>query len=279
MRKVIDVSGLDSDELKAFLADPDNSAVVTDIMAIEGLKHKGRPGDELAFFRRMLEPIADHTNRVAVLNPTRELHKTRPHAGLSSEDLIDRQATMDFRLFVTAVMGGVQSEITRHIEANQIRGRGFFDQLIARGGPELMRVGLTEQANKWPENVVKDLRAGRPIGKEFYDYACALILTSTAYSIEHHFPGQADIAPNREDVFYWLPFRYGAAMHALAAYWIKHGGHTTAKPDKLRNDAVDMFCVAYGTFFDGIITDDAKLKEIYLLTADILKNSFGISPA
>ena len=58
-------------------------------------------------------------------------------------------------------------------------------------------------------------------------------------------------------------FRYSLCSYSLALKWIMDGGYDSISNDKLRNDFIDMVYAAYATFFDGIITKDKKLLEIY----------------
>jgi len=63
---------------------------------------------------------------------------------------------------------------------------------------------------------------------------------------------------------------YSIALYALAIRWLSVGGHSSAKPKALRNDGIDMFYVAYGTAFDGVISKDTKLLEIFELASAVL---------
>ena len=41
------------------------------------------------------------------------------------------------------------------------------------------------------------------------------------------------------------------------------GGAARTKPEKLRNDIVDISFVVYGSFFDGLMSADKKANELY----------------
>lgn len=58
-------------------------------------------------------------------------------------------------------------------------------------------------------------------------------------------------------------FRYSLCTYSLVLKWIMKDGYNNVSNDKLRNDFIDMVYAAYATFFDGIITKDKKLLEIY----------------
>ena len=58
-------------------------------------------------------------------------------------------------------------------------------------------------------------------------------------------------------------FRFAIGSFLMALRWISDGGPTNVKAEKLRNDIIDMGYVAYATFFDGLLTRDKKMQELY----------------
>jgi hypothetical protein len=59
------------------------------------------------------------------------------------------------------------------------------------------------------------------------------------------------------------PFRFALCAYLLFEQWVADGRPKLVRADKLRNDVVDVSFAAYGTFFDGLLTADKKLKVIY----------------
>lgn len=45
-------------------------------------------------------------------------------------------------------------------------------------------------------------------------------------------------------------------------------------PSKLRNDFADMGIVAYATFFDGLLSNDRRMVDLFQQTCAILKYIF-----
>jgi hypothetical protein len=82
--------------------------------------------------------------------------------------------------------------------------------------------------------------------------------------------------PDLVDALYWMPFRYSVAIQALTLKWIVAGGYQSAKSENLRNDTNDMFYVAYGTCFDGVLTNDLKLLELSAFAKEILLRAYSI---
>jgi hypothetical protein len=56
--------------------------------------------------------------------------------------------------------------------------------------------------------------------------------------------------------------------------WLRVGAAPNADPKKSRNDAVDTTIVAFATYFDGLLTDDAKAIELHRNASFLLKCFF-----
>ena len=64
--------------------------------------------------------------------------------------------------------------------------------------------------------------------------------------------------------------RFALSGMVYLVHRIEFGGFGEAKPEKLRNDVVDLSFSAYATYFDGLLTGDRKLVSIYEFTAALL---------
>jgi hypothetical protein len=54
------------------------------------------------------------------------------------------------------------------------------------------------------------------------------------------------------------------------------GGAHQAKPERIRNDLVDVTFAVFATYFDGLLTGDKKIDEIYHETDWVLTHVFVI---
>jgi hypothetical protein len=71
-----------------------------------------------------------------------------------------------------------------------------------------------------------------------------------------------------------LIFRLAIAIRLLALRWAEHGGGVAdARPERLRNDFVDLTYGAVATYWDGFLTMDKKAFDIYSET-EYLANDF-----
>jgi hypothetical protein len=67
-----------------------------------------------------------------------------------------------------------------------------------------------------------------------------------------------------------LMFRIALAYYIQTLLRFSTGADATANPLKYRNDMVDCSYVAYASFFDGLLTADRRLQEIYHHTRLVL---------
>jgi hypothetical protein len=48
-----------------------------------------------------------------------------------------------------------------------------------------------------------------------------------------------------------------------ALWWIKSGSQLPKRLDRARNDFIDLWLAVYGTYFAGLITEDAKAQWMH----------------
>ena len=92
-----------------------------------------------------------------------------------------------------------------------------------------------------------------------------LLLTALLFGNRRKIPQKFD------QVKYSYAFRFYLACYVLELWWISNGGIDIKACDKLENDIIDMSYVAYGTFYDGVLSRDKKLKEIYIICQKVIE--------
>lgn len=265
MRKILDFGANNSEQLKEFFAaSPTNTVIVTDMMGIESLKRDG-----LENHRRSFEILARCADRVIVLLPSGIAARLPPDQQRFPDNLIDRNATTGFPTFCAATLGNNSPHVLAKIAENQAKARRFADGVAANIG--VFREAITGMLGNFSPAILAELRSGRmshadPSVLRHIRTNGALIAKG---QFAKFFPGQP--MPPSDELFHWLPFRYAVALYAIGFRWAVIGGHDSAKAATLRNDGIDMFYVAYGTAFDGVISRDAKLLEMAEVVAAALK--------
>lgn len=69
--------------------------------------------------------------------------------------------------------------------------------------------------------------------------------------------------PRAEELPYTFIFRFALCAYLHALRWIIAGDAGDRKMEKFVNDMVDVMIAAYGTCFDGVMSDDKQTIEIY----------------
>jgi hypothetical protein len=271
MKKVIDASGLRSPELSSYLsASTANLAVLSDYAAMESFK-----GSAAVNIRNALRIVSRHPKQVLVLKSTGKIASLRPRRTGLHARLIDHRQTAGFPSYCRAILDGAASveDVNYDIVLKELAADGHFATLAA--DTEVIRTGMVVLFQSYPPDDLKSLRAGRQISGAFSDRVVDDILRITARSFRHSTAG-ADM-PSTDDAMFSFQFRYALCSYVLALKWAADGGYETAHASKLRNDFTDATYAAYATFFDGLITKDKKLQEVYRLSVWLLRNIFSVT--
>ena len=172
------------------------------------------------------------------------------------------------------MLAGSDPRIVGTIETEQTKVQVFFEKAEKLVDKEL-RASISEYKKAIPPSKLAEWRKSKPLSNEQLNFAHSMIAGITERHYEQLFPN--DPLPNSEDALYWIPFRHSVALQALTLKWIRDDGHLAAKVATLRNDSIDMFYVAYGTIFDGVLSSDSKLLELCVLADTILRYAYGLS--
>jgi hypothetical protein len=73
-------------------------------------------------------------------------------------------------------------------------------------------------------------------------------------------------------------FRYALCGYVSILKRIEDGGAGKTKPEKLRNDVIDVNFAAFATYFDGLITSDKRARETYAEAEFLLREAFAMPP-
>jgi hypothetical protein len=267
MKKVIDANFFQNPELENYLkSDKGNMVVFTDCACMEA--HKGNALENLP---KSLEIVSKFPEQVLVLKGTRDVVKlTLTSDGF--KNLVDTDQTEAFRIFCFRIPRGILCDVNlvAQILKQEQFASAYFDKL--KNDAAIVANGIEELAKSFKKEHLRAIRKREVLAAGVIDKIARDILWLTSLLFQGH-PDVQKI-PKAEQVRNSYVFRFAVSAYILSLRWISDGGPGTVKLDKLRNDSVDMNYVAYATFFDGILTRDSKMKEIYLETCFLLKNVF-----
>jgi hypothetical protein len=267
MKKVIDVNFLQDPALADYLiSDKSNLVVFPDYACMETYK-----GNAIKNISKSIEIVSQFPDQVIVLKGTRDIAKLSlsPDGFQKFEDPIQ---TGEFRNFCLGVRRAVQGD---HALAKQILRNGqlaskYFDKL--QKDAKVIAKGIEEITKSFNPDDLRALRKRETLEAEFIDRIIRDIVLIAGLLFRDH--TDIDEIPQASQLPNSYILRYAVSSYLLALQWISNGGPWNVKRDKLRNDFVDMNYIAYATFYDGLLTRDAKMMEIYRETCFVLKNVF-----
>jgi hypothetical protein len=272
VKKVVDASGYKFDELAEYLeASPANIAVLTDYFGMEAFKREGLNNVRSAFL-----PFLGHERQVVILKPTRTISLLRPRSKGLERRLVDEEQTAGFPFFLHKLLRTPAPEarsILQQFERKQAKAKAMMEGFTQSASLLQSDDGMFAAGRKYPPEILSAIRSGGSLPDGFGHGVITHILQIASGQMDGLFPGHK---PSLNDALYSFPFRYTVAMYAMNLHWTMKGDVRTAPAKKVRNDATDMTYVAFGTFFDGVITADKKLADAYNLTRGLLRQVFHV---
>lgn len=271
MRKIVDCNALAPDKvrgtdvLRDFLAaSPANQALVTDFCVMESF-NRG-PGVHLSY-----QTLSEYPRQVRILETTPMIARLHPRSkGLASR-FIDHDGTMQFPRYCKALVARESMAGTNFALKCRI-AEEFINDLTPAA--ESLRKPMIEMLSRHSRDELNTLRTEKRITHAMLDAATPDIarLTAMLYG-ETPWVGRL---PDYPDVLYSYPFRLAVSHYALAVYWAWNGGLQSLPVKKLRNDITDCAYSAHASFFDGLITGDERMSEVYNLTIKLLREVFNL---
>lgn len=272
MKKVVDINYLQKPELEKYLAKSrDNYVVFTDFACMEIYKCNA-----LKNLACKIKIVSQYPNQVIVLKGTREIISLTLVHNKLPQSLIDYVQTVGFFEFCkhtkSAYEGAkylprqVLSQILSQVLSKELYASQYLDEQMQTH--QLIVDGIKGIAKSYDPSHLKALRKGTELPPDFMYRITKNILLVTRFLLEKHPDVQA--LPEIEFLRNSYVFRFAICTHFLSLRWIKDGGIEHVSEAKLRNDIVDMSYVTYATYFDGLLSLDKKLNELYIDTMNYL---------
>lgn len=264
MRVVIDSNRIQTDELAQFLTrSPSNKAVITDWLMIEAYK-----GDTLSSIFRSLDVVSRFPKQVLVLKNTGMCMKTAIGSPMARR-LIWNEHTENFPQFVLEVQSAQQGNVIMTetlIERGKLANDRMEVLLSATDG--FLKQNQTMQADFSQDDIdaIRGRRAGSSKLVARIMYLALSLGNELADSLAVR---KLDI----EDKNLSKRFLFRFCLASLCSFleWVRTGSQNSIKPEKIRNDYVDAIFSAYGSYFNGIMTGDNKLKLIHSINIALLQ--------
>lgn len=279
-RTIIDTNALQSPQLRAYLSrSPSHFAVLTDYSAMESYK-----GNTLVNIFRNMEVLADFPKQVIILKSTATVCGLRGRRAGLQRRMIDDDQTRNFQNYCDALQlakrGHVsaQRQLLEHGREADAHLTRLLDDAVKL--PEI----LETVAATFSEDELKIIRTKVPFTHSLMDKVLKFVIDLTASFFSTH--PNVTVIPGTNELTNTFLFRVALCSVVWALDWIGVGGAKGVKPEKIRNDIVDVNFATFATFFDGLLSMDNKVVRLYqhalaileLMSGGKLVNGSTISP-
>ena len=269
MKKIIDANYFQEPALEIYLkSDKRNKVVYCDYACMEAYK-----GNALKNIYKSIEIVSRYPKQVIILKGTRAIVGMKLALKGIQKRFEDPVQTNHFKTFCGRVKSASEGDVqfVNQILENAKAANEHFDRLLA--DTELIVDGI-ELIGRTFENKkdLANLRKNPFLTDDFINKISRDILEITRYLYVKH--PDVDGMPSSEMLRNSYIFRFAVCSYLLTLRWISDGGANSVRRDRLRNDSVDMNYIVYATDFDGLLTNDNKMKHIYLDTYYLLENVF-----
>ena len=258
MRKVIDTNSLRDQELERYLArDRGNIAVIPDAVLMETFKKNA-----LVSADKSTEILRRFARQTAILKrPDKILRVKTRSSGLGSR-MIDSKQTAAFKNFSSFLARTKQPGLEKaYIEESQQEAETNMAFLLEKAkrfpGIFKMITGL------FTRDELIELRDRSPRSASTQTKLLDLMFEQTRVLYTHgeieeqYWPKSITEATNT------FAFRYALCVTLLFSHWVAEGQQMAKKPEKIVNDIVDVNVAAMATFFDGVLSNDARVSSIH----------------
>lgn len=257
MKRVIDSNQLQTEQLRAFLASSSrNIAVLPDFVAMEAYK-----GDPLKTIFKSMSVLSDFPHQVLILKGSAQVCTLRGRCKGLQRRLIDESQTHGFPEYTRALQLADAGD--KRLQAQIIDlGKSANEHLgKMRDEANNMRSAIGVLGSRYTKEERALLRAKEGYTPELIDKLVRTVMEMAAMIFRDS--PLARRLPNYRELPNTFTFRATFACHLICLQRFAQGGFVGLSPEKLRNDFVDMMLVAYGTYFDGLMSSDKNVNFMY----------------
>jgi len=257
MKVVVDSNQLQENALRHFLgASAQHVAVLTDYASMEAYK-----GDTLANIYERMAILSEFPRQVVVLKGTMQACGMSGRLSGLQRRLIDAKQTQGFPRYCEDLRRAKLGDRPRQqaLVALGLEASSHLDRMLSDARGIASAIGDISKLYSKAERL--SVREGFNCSDEMFDKMVRHIIHVSgclfgAHPAVRSFPSYAEL-PNT------FLFRVSLCLYLLALDWGVRGGVKDVRSERLRNDVVDMNFVAFATYFDGLLTVDAKAKRIH----------------
>jgi hypothetical protein len=257
MKKIVDINFFEDQKLEKFLrTSGSNFAVITSISSTEAL---GR--DDPKKVLNTLNILCKYPKQIIFLRHSKEVLFLNPTLKKIQSRMIDEAGTKAFLKFAKK-FGYYQKHpeaMQSIIEQQQISAKAFREKALKEADKVNAAIGTL--SGVFSSNELIAIRRGDsltgPIVEKIIDGIFQF--ARSFYGLRQ----DGKELPDYEGIKTTYQFRCATCFFLLALRRISEGHSALTKTDKILNDMIDTSYAAFATYFDGLLTNDKKLEELY----------------
>jgi hypothetical protein len=257
-RMVIDTNCLGHGDLETYLAGAkDHRGLISQVTMIE--IHKDAAID---ITRKLMAIACRYPRQIEILQDESDLTYMAGGTRRLARRLIDPVQTADFGAYcATVIKAPIDPQIEGQFRSLKAQSEDYVGDVASRAANlfnlyRLAEAGFTEsdlrhlrKRDVFPSDLVAKL----------VDFAFSVrgVLIRGGSERETAFPSLT------REVINTVLFRYSLMVVLFFARWVQTGKTDITNPDRLTNQLLDFKIAAVATFFDGLLTKDAALTELF----------------
>ncbi len=260
---VVDTNQLARDELLWFLKlSPDNRAILPDYVAMERFKP-----DDLNHLYAAFSPLKPFAHQVMILKSTGEVSRLNPDVDALPADLIDADQTEAFPDFLDQLERAAAGDDR---VVRQLRDRAGWAQAqmsVVLEGASNFPIDLAEFEQFFTKRDIAYIRSGKILTNEM-NAKFDLAVGNIAQALFENAPTR--LTPPDPATWPQHFILRNALCHGVYMLAFVRRGIGARRPEKARNDVIDVLLATYGTYFNGVMSEDALTNEVHHLARYIL---------
>lgn len=256
-RIVIDTNCLEHLDLETYLSEAsDNFGLITQISLIE--VHK-KAAIETA--RKAMRVLCRYPSQIVFLKDMTDLVYMN---GTTSPllTIVDTEQTPTFDAYCeTMINCPVDEGIIARFDLHQAESRQFVDDMVPRAA-NIYNIFRMAEEQFTPEDV-EQLRK-----RECYSGDLQRKIMEFAFAVRELMIMTSDVDPaefpqTRKEIIDTYMFRYALVIALYFTRWITSRTPDKTNINKIINHLLDMKIAAMATFFEGLMTRDAQMKDLH----------------
>lgn len=263
MRVVIDSNAMETWELRAFLLhNASNRAVLADYVAMEAYKS---PTIEVLFAQMSI--LQDFPKQVLVLKGTKEVAAVQANVAAISNRFIDRKQSGGFPAYLSAIKAAQDGNpcYQRQIAERRRWAQEHLETMLVSIGD--LSDELAELKAAFSEADLRAFRAKKPIPDRMRGIIFRIVdSVAHGHARTHARKTKLPSSAIRFNYFIWR----SSLCYIIRLMVLLGNDASRRKPEKARNDQIDVLLATYGTYFNGLMTNDEDAMLTHHLARVVL---------